>query len=1065
MSNVCYGVAVKNGLGLPVWSRGAATSNSLCSSNFGNGAGGDISYVGPCDADEPGHTVFLTVETLYDTFANPLVEGTDWINPCPVGDPCDLSVTCNENADTPVTFNLTIVRRAFQGFFDLAVNFDSIFCSAKLDCTYDEAGLEPIELLHNEEGDRAQTLVAAVACSAGPGVDTELYLNDIRFECDESEALDVMLQAEIPTACDTTTGGTELLMTAAAALSADDLALRTLEGAGFCYERASGSPDPWERHPMPTTIGPDNFDVAIGLHTLGPNASGSPLSDVNILGVVANIEDIGLVPWPPVGDDSPVEPQEFFGVVQPAVFYWDGSAFKIRSLLPLPAAPTSAEGLLPLHVLRQSPTVAQIIYADNVPDQEFGAQHWVQRFALDTMLTSGLPRRFLPPADPELERCELSNPNPTGHLAMFRCEFADYSKRRYLVDLTSPAPAMVLFDGSDAPTIPDYTVVLDPYSPVVLAGEYAYAVHKYNWSGGEGPPGDGRVRVVRYEFSGASLDSEVVLIRTPPAPGTSLSYDTELVDIFLYPSESIYEFPDAGTRQGAPLVLVQGSTLVDTVRTPFSRYGLFGVESGDAVLRLFDFPPDRDPYQTDVDFAFTVNTGTSPSLTPKTYVIHPLDQAYTPAPGQLALGLLEESPYPSMTTPTSSGVFVFPSPFTDLPAAPNDPPVPGDQRQVLGYWNLRTVLPAGDSADGNIVDVLLEAEVRSEEYIEFFGPPGFWNAFDYRHFHILYRLDFGSGEPVLVATTTILASGTLDEDDSDLLLGPATIVDDNEYSINQLGNGCASFVGGEMGLFDNGGTEISVAQAITALSPLQIDPTSEMPLGPDYVATDTAPLTAPGAVMTELFPGVSFDETEPAGAAGGRVQVLAGADQEGNLWGPGDPREGPAFQVGHYFGEESLPCGAQSCGKVYSNIAIGFDPNATNCRLRYEVTAARPGVFTAGASPAMTTYPVLVMDALITSDGSDPDDNLLCHQNPMDEPGSGVNTVFTPNYLPAGLQFCWGFDGATYTPYCSEDPDHDYSQFMLDLSGKLYGPIDGGKCTEPPCFPVGDGGKAPESGD
>ncbi len=83
VSNPCYGVTVDNGLFETVWSRGAATSNSLCSSQFGNGAGGDISYVGPCDADAPGHTVFLVVENIYDNFDNPVVEGTDWINPCP----------------------------------------------------------------------------------------------------------------------------------------------------------------------------------------------------------------------------------------------------------------------------------------------------------------------------------------------------------------------------------------------------------------------------------------------------------------------------------------------------------------------------------------------------------------------------------------------------------------------------------------------------------------------------------------------------------------------------------------------------------------------------------------------------------------------------------------------------------------------------------------------------------------------------------------------------------------------------------------------------------------------
>ncbi len=156
------------------------------------------------------------------------------------------------------------------------MNFDSIFCSAKLDRTYDEDGLEPIELLHNEDGERDQTFVAAVACSAGPGVDTELYRNDIRFECDESEALDVMLQAEIPTACDTTTGGTELLMTAAAALSADDLVLRTLEGAGFYYTAAAGT-GAFTRNSMPTTYDPGTEDLVRTWVSAAPGTHGRRL--------------------------------------------------------------------------------------------------------------------------------------------------------------------------------------------------------------------------------------------------------------------------------------------------------------------------------------------------------------------------------------------------------------------------------------------------------------------------------------------------------------------------------------------------------------------------------------------------------------------------------------------------------------------------------------------------------------------------------------------------------------------------------------------------------------------
>jgi hypothetical protein len=188
----CYDVEVRNGLGQPVWSRGDTAisfptdTTTLCSTRFGNGPGGDISYVGPCDFDEPDHEVLLVVDGLYDAGGNAL---TDYQNPCPADLPCVLDVACAENADTPVTFNLTVMRQANQGFFDVAINFDDIFCSAKVDCTYDAEGNQPIELLFDPEtGDRTQTAVVAVACTAGPGedVDTTLLMNDIRIQCGDA---------------------------------------------------------------------------------------------------------------------------------------------------------------------------------------------------------------------------------------------------------------------------------------------------------------------------------------------------------------------------------------------------------------------------------------------------------------------------------------------------------------------------------------------------------------------------------------------------------------------------------------------------------------------------------------------------------------------------------------------------------------------------------------------------------------------------------------------------------------------------------------------------------------
>ena len=80
-----------------------------------------------------------------------------------------------------MTFDIAILRAAQQGFFDIAVNFDDLFCSAKADCEY--ATNDPIKLLHATSGDRAQTLVMGLACTGGAGSDTHLYWQHVDITC------------------------------------------------------------------------------------------------------------------------------------------------------------------------------------------------------------------------------------------------------------------------------------------------------------------------------------------------------------------------------------------------------------------------------------------------------------------------------------------------------------------------------------------------------------------------------------------------------------------------------------------------------------------------------------------------------------------------------------------------------------------------------------------------------------------------------------------------------------------------------------------------------------------
>ena len=131
---------------------------ALRSSAYGDGAGA-LTYVAPCDASGDGAaTVRLTLTSLYDADGGE-IDPASYENPTPLA----RSTTCAPNADTPVRFDITLMRRAEQGFFDVAVAFSDIFCSAKFDCRGEDG--EPIALLHDPLTEaRSTTMVMAFAC-------------------------------------------------------------------------------------------------------------------------------------------------------------------------------------------------------------------------------------------------------------------------------------------------------------------------------------------------------------------------------------------------------------------------------------------------------------------------------------------------------------------------------------------------------------------------------------------------------------------------------------------------------------------------------------------------------------------------------------------------------------------------------------------------------------------------------------------------------------------------------------------------------------------------------------
>jgi len=153
ITNASYDLWVTNGSGTDVqtvWSEANITSAA-----YGDSAGA-VTYIGTCDATRGVHTVHLKMNSLSTAAQADLFAIGEAQNPCIVD--CPITAPCTENTDTLVTYNLAIMRDADQGFFDIAVNFEDIFCSAKVDCN---------TKLLNSGADRVPTAIVGFACTSG----------------------------------------------------------------------------------------------------------------------------------------------------------------------------------------------------------------------------------------------------------------------------------------------------------------------------------------------------------------------------------------------------------------------------------------------------------------------------------------------------------------------------------------------------------------------------------------------------------------------------------------------------------------------------------------------------------------------------------------------------------------------------------------------------------------------------------------------------------------------------------------------------------------------------------
>jgi len=175
VANADWRLTITNGSDETVWTR------DVDADGYGDGAG-SVSYVGSCDADDNDNTVTIELLGLESAGGAAIAPGS-YRNPGPIS----REFTCVADADVAVDFDVTVARAAEQGFFDVAISFADIFCSAKLDCVDEDD--QPLRLLHDASGARGPTAVVALACTADTAAaSTELYLDPLEIDCADRSA-------------------------------------------------------------------------------------------------------------------------------------------------------------------------------------------------------------------------------------------------------------------------------------------------------------------------------------------------------------------------------------------------------------------------------------------------------------------------------------------------------------------------------------------------------------------------------------------------------------------------------------------------------------------------------------------------------------------------------------------------------------------------------------------------------------------------------------------------------------------------------------------------------------
>ncbi len=966
LGDACYDVEVRNQANQIVWSRGdfnvqhPADPTALCATQFGNGSGGDISYVGPCDADSPAHAVHLAVDTLYDATNQPLA---DWQNPCPGIAPCKLNVTCEENADTPVSFNLTIMRAAQQGFFDVAVNFDAIFCSAKVDCTYDAAGNEPIELLHDPAtGERVQTAVIGLACSAGPGsdVDTALMMSDVRVYCGETSP--VMFAGYFMMTCDEVG-------------AAHYGALQTLGPDGFAFDGAV-----WQR------------DMATGSYTASPlTFTGLPSvpadeQDTEWSGTVyvmlPNDRPLALLvrTEPPT---NPAEPFTAFRELRPALATLvNPTTFDVAQVLQLESDidPTAPPISLPVWSDSENWLVTRSAVdggSEGPGDLTFTAH---ERTSLGSF---GPPIRLTRPLGPFSECDAEGSFGDDAFVASCRRQ-SDGAWVVHIWDLTdtpvaSPRPGLTPNEaagrGRAPPSFQFSADGTDDANPAAVS-----AVERLFGLGfirGEGTEPDRVILTAELSFSNAdgrhsyfvhavrdSDDSGVFDLSMPPYDQNPLPSDNPPAEPppYYHGTHSAgVVFPPPSLGDARPVIL--GALFFDEgYRSVVIRHERGG--SSHSVARTF-----REGSGGPELFPDSLDSG----------LFHPNGDFFA-----LGVAWFSDGAYrPFLAQVTGTEGVAMPLPVPDGYSIERVTGVRGTADPDAGPERRLSGLVVDEIGQRRIITWV----VRHTDS----GGVGIDN-FELDRWYV-----HGTTDDVPAASA----------DWSDLDSAPRRGAEASPLFDSVLRR-CPQTV--DDYIVDDDAPAFADATLI-------VDPALDTP-GLDAVSTHV-PLPATGFPLGTLIirdPAEAPQDLVPSFDPDQAVLFDPALSAEGNLWTSTNPKpsETPDYvrQMASYHGEESLDCDGQPCNKLYWNTAIAFDPTVPDCRLAFEATAARVSSLEGGQLPPNTSWPMLIGRVPLTTSAEEGQEaSLACTRHPLGSPQ--LQTLYKPQDFD--WQACYGF-GTTGAP-------------------------------------------------